>query len=149
MHNITSNIGVAQALAPQTIIASALNSGVLDCRGAEAVAIAVLVGTAADTLSGSVHVALKIEHADDDGTGAPAAFAPCADADVLNVSGLAAGVFADINSAAKDEKRYVIDYCGGKRFVKVTATPTGLSSGMPIAMLALKGNLTQLPAANA
>ena len=33
-------------------------------------------------------------------------------------------------------------------FVKVTATPTGLTDGGPIALLGLKANLSQLPANN-
>lgn len=148
MHNITSNIGIAQVLMPQKITSAALDSGNIDMLGAEALAVAVLVGTIDDTLGSGVHVTLKIEHADDDGSGAPAAYAACTDADVLNATGLAAGAFALINASDKDELRYVIDYRGGKRFVKVTATPAGLTNGGAIAMLALKGNFSQKPVIN-
>jgi hypothetical protein len=148
MHNIVNNIGIEQSLMPQTIQASALNSGNIDTQGAEALAIAVLVGDIADTLSGSVHIDLKIEHAEDDGTGAPAGYTACADEDVLNFSGLSSGKFLSIDAAGKEQKRHVIGYCGGKRFVKVTATPVSLTTGGPIAMLVMKGNLNQLPVAN-
>jgi hypothetical protein len=148
MHNIVNNIGIEQSLMPQTIQASALNSGNIDTQGVETLAIAVLVGDIADTLSGSVRIDLKIEHADDDGTGAPGSYAACEDADVLNYTGLSSGKFQSIDASGKEEKRHVIGYCGGKRFVKATATPAGLTNGGPIAMLTLKGNLSQLPVAN-
>ncbi len=47
-----------------------------------------------------------------------------------------------------EAKRYVIGYRGGKRFVKVTATPVSLSTGGPIAMIALKGATAQKPVVN-
>lgn len=148
MHNIVHNIGIAQSLMPQTIQASALNTGNIDMQGAETLSVVLLVGDIADTLSGSVRIDVKIEHADDDGAGAPAAYAACADEDVLNFTGLASGQFLSIDAAGKEQKRHVVGYRGGKRFVKVTATPVSLTTGGPIAMLALKGNLSQLPATN-
>ena len=149
MHNISSNIGFEQSLMPQTIQAAALNTGNIDTQGAEALAVAILVGDIADTLSGSIRIDVKIEHADDDGAGAPGAYTACTDEDVLNFTGLAAGKFLSIDAAGKEQKRHVIDYRGGKRFVKVTATPVSLATGGPIAMLALKGNPGQLPVTNA
>jgi hypothetical protein len=148
MHNIVNNIGIEQSLMPQTIQASALNTGNIDTQGAEALAVAILVGNIADTLSGSVRIDVKIEHAEDDGAGAPAAYAACTDEDVLNFSGLSSGMFLSIDAPGKKQKRHVIGYIGGKRFVKVTATPVSIATGGPIAMLALKGNLSQLPVAN-
>lgn len=148
MHSLVDNIGVTQCLAPQTIQASALNSGNIDTRGAETLAVVVLVGNIADTLDSTHRLDLKIEHADDDGTGSPGAYAACADADVLNFTGLSSGVFASLAADTQDQKRYVIGYNGGKRFVKVTATPVTLTTGGPIAMVALKGALSQLPVNN-
>lgn len=148
MHDIVNNIGVTQLLMPQTILSSALDTGAIDTQDADIQSVVVLIGNIADTLNGSVRIDLSIEHADDDGTGNPASFSACEDTDVLNFSGLASGVFASINFAGAAEKRYVVDYIGGLRFVKVTATPSGLTNGGPVAMLGLKGNLRQLPAVN-
>jgi hypothetical protein len=148
LHDIVNNIGIEQSLMPQTIIASALNSGNIDMLGAEALAVVVLVGNTADTLSGSVRIDLKIEHAEDNGSGAAGAYAACTDEDVQNFTGLVSGVFLSIDSAGEKQKRYAIGYRGGKRFVKVTATPTGLTAGAPVAMLALKGNAAQVPVNN-
>lgn len=84
LHDIVSNIALEQSLNPQTIQGSALNSGNVDCRAFGAVAIAVLVGNIADTLGASNRIDLKIEHADDDGSGSPGAYSACTDDDVLN-----------------------------------------------------------------
>lgn len=149
MHDIVSNISIIQAAMPQTIQAAAVTTGNIDCQGAENLSVAVLVGAIADTLGPSNRIDLKIEHADDDGTGNPAAYAACADADVLNFSGLIAGVFLSLDAAGKKQKRHVVAYRGGKRFVKVTATPVAIATGGPIAMVALKGGLSQKPAINA
>ncbi|MBI3440664.1 MAG: hypothetical protein HY052_02480 [Proteobacteria bacterium] len=150
MHSLVDNIGIEQSLAPQTIQASALNSGNIDTLGSDTLAITVLIGAMADTLSSSVHLDLKIEHADDDGTGSPGAYAACADTDVLHFSSLSgAGVFLSLTANSQTQKRCVIGYTGGKRFVRVTATPVSLTTGGPIAMLALKGSVHQLPVANA
>lgn len=145
MHDILSNIAITQVAAPQEIKAAAVTSGPIDTQGADALAVAVLLGAFGDTLAAGKRVDLKIEHAEDDGSGAPAAYSPCTDDDVTGSEGLSSGIFAVVDANAEAEKRYVIGYRGGKRFVKVTATPTGLSTGGTIAMLALAGNLAQKP----
>lgn len=149
MHDIISNIAVAQVLAPQTIQASALTSGNIDCQGSETLAVAVLVGNISDTLDASNRIDLKIEHADDDGTGSPGSYASCTDDDVLNATGLSSGIFMSLDANGKENARHVIGYRGGKRFVKVTATPVSIETGGPIAMVALKGNATSKPVSNA
>lgn len=149
IHDLVNNVLVEQSLSPQSIQASAVNSGNIDCRSAGALAVAVLIGNIADTLGTSNRIDLKIEHADDDGTGNPASYNACADEDVLNYSGLAAGVFLSVNANAMKSKRYVIGYRGGKRFVRVTATPVSLATGGPVAIVALKGLTTQRPVSNA
>ncbi len=148
MHNIVNTTGIEQSLMPQTIQAAALNTGNIDMQGAEALSVVVLVGNIVDTLDASHRIDVKIEHAEDDGTGAPAAYAACTDDDVLNFAGLSSGLFLSIDAAGKEQKRHVIGYRGGRRFVKVTATPVSLTTGGPVALLALKGNLNQLPAVN-
>lgn len=149
MHDITSNIGIEQVLKPQTVQAAEATSGNIDCRGAESVAVVVLTGTIDDTLGASVRLDLKIEHADDNGNGAPASYAACTTADIANATIASGGIFASIDASTKDEKRYAVSYKGGKRFVKVTAVPVSLTNGGAVAMIALKGNLAQAPVSNA
>jgi hypothetical protein len=148
MHNIINNIGITQVLNPQTIQASALSSGDIDTQGTETLTVVLLVGNITDTLDATHRIDVKIEHADDDGTGAAGSYAACADADVLNFTGLSSGIFKSLAAAGDKSKRYAIGYVGGKRFVKVTATPVSITTGGPVAMLAMKGNLSQRPAAN-
>ena len=148
MHNITSNIAISQVLTPQTIQASALNSGNIDTLGCESLAVVLLVGAIGEALDESNRIDVKIEHAEDDGTGSPASYAACTDEDVLNYTGLSSGQFLSIDSEGEESKRYVIGYRGGRRFVKVTATPVSIASGGPIAMLALKGNTSHKPVSN-
>lgn len=139
-----------QALKPQTIQASALNSGNIDTQGYESLTVAILVGDVADTLPGSPagKMELMIEHAADDGTGSPGAYAACTDSEVIGFTGLTTGIFQTIDTDAEDNRRYAIGYRGGNRFVRVTATPTNLSSGGPIAMLAVKGHPHTAPVDN-
>lgn len=148
MHDITSNIGILQLLPPQTIQAAALDSGDIDLQGAESLAIAILVGNIADGLSGAARIDVKIEHAEDDGSGAPGPYAACTDEDVLNFANLDAGTFLVIDAPAQENRRHVIGYRGGRRFVKVTATPVGLATGGPVAMIGLKANAAQNPVSN-
>lgn len=148
MHDLVNSLSIIQCLAPQTVQASAVDSGDIDMQGAQTLAVVVMVGDIGETTDADNRLDLKIEHADDDGAGAPDAYAPCADEDVLNFENLTSGVFASIDDAAKEEKRHVIGYRGGKRFVKVTATPVSLATGGPVAMLALKGQLSQKPQDN-
>lgn len=148
MHDITSNIHLSQVLDPQTIQGSALDSGDIDAQGFETLAVAVLVGEIGDTLDASNRIDLSIEHADDDGTGSPGSYAACTDADVLNASGLSTGIFKAVDAAGDESARHVIGYRGGKRFVKVTATPVSLATGGAIAMLALKGGASGAPVDN-
>lgn len=148
MHDLVNNLSLSQSLNPQTIQAAALDTGNIDMQGAEMLAVVLLVGNIVDPLDSTHRIDCKIEHADDNGAGAPGPYAACADEDVLNFANLSSGLFLSIDAAGKEQKRHVIGYRGGKRFVKVTATPVTLTTGGPIAMLAIKGNLNQIPATN-
>lgn len=143
MHDIVNNLTIAQCLAPQVIQAAALDSGNIDMQGHETLAVAVLVGNITDTLDADNRIDLTIEHGD-----ATDAYTPCTDEDVLNFTGLSSGAFLSIDAAGKEQKRHVIGYKGGKRYVKVTATPVSMTTGGPIAMVAIKGNAASAPVTN-
>lgn len=143
MHNIVDNIKVDQLLKPQTITDTELASDVVDMQGAENLAVAVMVGDIADVLSTSAKLDLKIEYSDDG-----VAFESCTDSDVANYETLTAGVFASIDDEAKEAARYLVEYVGSKRYVKVTATPTGLINGGEVAMVAMLANHSQRPVVN-
>lgn len=144
MHDLINSIAVSQIVAPQTIQATALTSSVIDRQGAESLALAIAVGDIADTLDADNRIDISIEHADENEA---SAFAACTDADMIGVAGLTSGVFLKIDAAAKENRQHVAGYNGGKRFVRVIATPVSLATGGAIAVLALKGNLAQSPQA--
>lgn len=147
MHDLLNSLGIAQIIAPQTVQAAPVAGSAIDMQGCESLALIVAVGEIADTLDSDNRIDVKIEHADDDGTGNPGAYAACSDADVMASETLVSGVFLSIDDTALENKRHAIGYCGGKRFVKVTATPVSMTTGGPLAVLAIKGNLSQRPAA--
>lgn len=143
MHDLINSLAVIQAVAPQTVLSAPVTGAAIDMQGAENLAFIVAVGAVGDTLDADNRIDVKIEHADDDGSGNAGAYAACGDADVLGASGLANGVFLSIDAAGKTNKRHTLAYQGGKRFVRVSATPVSLESGGAVAVLAIKGNLAQ------
>lgn len=143
MHDIVNNLTITQCLAPQVIQAAALDSGNIDMQGYETLAVAMLVGNITDTLDADNRIDVKIEHGD-----ATDAYTACTDEEVLNFTGLSSGIFLTIDAAGKEQKRHVIGYRGGKRYVKVTATPVSMSTGGPIAIVAIRGNAAQAPVTN-
>lgn len=145
MKDIYNNVAVVQALTPATVQAAAVNSGNIDMQGYNSLTVVVAVGAIVTALTATEKLALTIEHADDDGTGAPAAYAACADADVLGFTGLVDGLFKTLNADTMDSKTYPIGYVGGKRFVKVTVTPTSITTGGPVGITALKGHPSFAP----
>lgn len=149
MHDLHSNILVVNSAKPQTISGTTpVTSGDIDRQGYEAVEIIANFGNLVDTLNGTtVKVDLLLQHADDDGTGNPAAYAAIADTDVLGWTGTASGVFKTLG-LSMDQKLYPIGYRGGKRFIKLTATPAGLSTGGPIAITTVLGKPYNAPTSN-
>lgn len=147
MHDLINSVAVIQTVTPQTVLATPVVGTAIDMRGAESLAVIVAVGAIGDTLDASNRLDVKIEHADDDGAGNPTAYTACSDTDVIGANGLSGGIFLSVNAGAKASKRYTLGYTGGKRFVRLTATPVSLETGGPIAILAIKGNLAQSPQA--
>lgn len=148
MHDILSNVKIEQLLAPQVVDNEALVTPVIDRQGSEALAFAVMVGDVADTLGSSVRIDLQLQHADDDGAGNPGAFQNCGDDDVLGAQGLVNGVFKQINHADDENKRHCLEYRGGKRYVRLSVTPVGLTDGGTIAVAGFKANTSTRPVAN-
>jgi len=135
-----------QALVPSTITTAAKNTGDEDLRGFDSCLIVVDLGLIDGLSTGSPTpgtIAVKVEHADDDGAGAAGAYANVADTD-LDGGTQTAGVvhtFDEDNTTA-----FKIAYIGDRRFIKVTLTPTGLGSGGPIGVGLVLGHAHLEPA---
>lgn len=149
MRDLHSNVAPVQALAAQTINqgTGALVSSDVDLAGFNAAQIVVHYG-AIDEMGaspqGAAQIAIKLEHADDDGTGSPDTYAPVTLADVTGVASVAGGVVATVTS---DLAPTGFGYLGDKRFVRVTLTPTGLTNGGPVGVIVNKGHPRHAPAA--
>ena len=134
MFDAKSRSKSVNAIAPQTITGSAIVSGNLDLAGFNGAKIAVLPGTVDGLNGGSPTpgtIAVKLEHADDDGAGAPGAFADVALTDVLGPASVSAGVVTTLSESNGGVQE--IGYVGDKQWLRLTLTPSGLGAGGPVA----------------
>lgn len=93
---------------------------------------------------GTAKVEVQLEHADDDGTGSAGTYSNVALADVVGPSSVSNGI---VGSYTDDQTvKKVCGYIGGKRFIRLTARPTGLTNGGPVSMLVIKGHPRHAPA---
>lgn len=149
MRDLHNNVAPVQALPAQTISqgTGALNTGAVDLGGFSGAQVVVHYGEidemGASPLGGA-QIAIKLEHADDNGSGAPGTFVNATGADVTGVASVAAGVVATVTS---DLVPTSFGYVGDKRYVRVTLTPTGLTSGGPAGVIVNKGHPRHAPAA--
>ena len=149
MQDLTNNLTPVQALPARTINqgTGALVSGNVDLAGFNAAQVVVHYGDI-DEMGGSpvggAQIAVLLEHAADNGSGAPGVFAAVTLADVTGVANVAGGVVATVTSDLAPTR---VGYVGEKRFLRVTLTPTGLTNGGPVGVIVNKGHPRHAPAA--
>ena len=145
MRDLHNNITHVTAVAPQTIAGVNLQSGNIDLSGFNAAEVVTFLG-GIDELGaspvGAAKLEVKLEHADDDGTGSPGAYANVGPADVLGPSSVSGGIVA---STAGGNSFLEVGYLGDKRFIRVTLVPTGLTNGGPVAAWIAKGSPRHAP----
>jgi hypothetical protein len=118
--DIQNNLKLVNSVLPLLRTADVNGSGV-DTQDSVGVALVAHVGTSGDTLSGSVYLALEVEHSDDNSS-----WSDCADADIdAAVTGANTGTFAKIDDAAEDDAVYKCNYLGNKRYVRVVGNLVG------------------------
>lgn len=135
-------------LAPTTGIAPVaadadVNGVSVDLQGYEAALLVAEVGIAGVALSGTDKIEFEVEHADDDGAGAPDTWADCADADLVNaVTGTSDGTFGVVDTDTTDEETtFQTSYIGGKRWVRVVANFSGThAAATPISAVVVRGH---------
>ena len=147
MKDLYNNLEVVSIIDPVSVTNDGAPAAVedIDLAGFNSALIVYSVGTEAGTLSASLYHTLKLEHADDDGTGSAGDYAAVAAADVLGVTP-ALGIIFTIDDPAKDNAVYKCGYVGGKRFLRITAAETGATSGCPISVVLIKGHGLDVPA---
>jgi len=143
MKDLHSNIKPVSCLDPISI--SATQAAVeVDLAGFNSAEIIWLTGLEEGTLSGSLGWTLTVTHADDDGTGVAGSYSNVAAADVLGVTP-ASGVCVTLDDPAEDNTLYRFGYVGGKRFIKLLVSEVGTTTGMPQALLVIKGDPLDAP----
>ncbi len=135
MHDLYHNVAVQQALNPVNATATQTSS-TIDLQGYNSATVVVALGTAGDTLSGSVFWTLTLQESSDDSS-----YSAVTTAGLLN--GAASYV---VNSSSLDKTAYNFAYIGGKRYVQAVITKTGtMTVGTPLAVIGLKGNASKKP----
>lgn len=135
MRDLYHNVLVTQHLNP-VVSTSTKTSSTIDLQGFNSASVVVAVGTSADTLTGSLYWTLSLQHSDNDSSYSAVA-----------ASDTSAGVISYVvNSSSLDKTCYSFGYVGGKRYLQAVATPAGsVSSGVPLAIVALRGNPAARP----
>ncbi|RMD62208.1 MAG: hypothetical protein D6826_07960 [Alphaproteobacteria bacterium] len=147
MQDLHSNVAPVQALPAQTInqATGALVSADVDLAGFNAAQVVVHFGDIVELGAspvGSAQIAVTLEHAGDDGTGAPGPYSAVAAADVIGVAAVSGGIVATVTS---DLVPMSVGYVGDRRFIRITLTPTGLTSGGPAGVIVNKGHPRHAP----
>jgi hypothetical protein len=130
MRDLISNINFARAISPAAATAdnTALVSQIVDRRGSDSLALAIIIGALADA---DATFAVTIEHGD----ASNLSDAVAVPADQLN--GTLAG--ASFTFAADDTVRK-IGYVGGKRYVRATITPANNAGNVFVSAVWVLGN---------
>jgi hypothetical protein len=116
---------------------TAIVSAIIDKKGYESLTLAIVTGGNTDT---DVAFSVLVEDGNDSGLSDNAAVD---DAFLIGTEALAGFTFADDVECRK------VGYIGGKRYVRVTVTPSGNDSGnIFLAGVAILGNPRKAPTAN-
>lgn len=150
MRDMDSNNVAVQGIAPivMTFALGAQNTGNVNLQGFDGALVELNLGAkhASDTFNSTNKITFLVEHADDDGTGSPGAYASVAAADVIGVTP-SSGVVHTVDAVGKLAQIVQFGYVGNKMFLKVTATPAGtIANGLPLAVTVIKGYPRRVPA---
>ena len=132
MRDLHHSIGTSTALAPQTITTSAVNGVIIDVSGFDSLSFVVTSGTVTD---GTSYTASLTEGDASDLSGGTTVAA----GDILGTL----PVFA----ATDDNVTKRCGYVGNKRYVRLTLTPAGATSGGVFSAVAVKGHPASAPVA--
>jgi hypothetical protein len=137
MRDLHNNLHVKRAISPVVATDNTpLVSQIIDRQGFDSLEFALQLGTIADA---DTTVVVLIEDGDDSGLSDAAAVA---DEALLGTEALAGFQFDDDNEPRK------IGYIGGKRYVRMTVTPSNNTGNLPIAAVVLLGHPHLMPTAN-
>ena len=139
--SIHDTIRVSQPGFIQTITSGNIAFADIDTRGFDSAMFGLVFGDI-DEMGGSpvggAQIDVHVEHATDDGSGSPGAYADVADSDIDgdNIT-VSSGIVASLTD---DRTAYSFGYVGSRRFVRVTLEPTGLTNGGPVGLVLMQGH---------
>lgn len=136
--DLYSNLYPTVALAPVVVADNTAQvTSIIDMKGYDSVVFYILTGALADA---DATFATTVTHGDAvDSEATPTTITDSAAADALAFQGTLAGAsftFADDNAVKRIG--YMPGKAGGKRYVRLTITPTGNAGNAPLAVLALR-----------
>ena len=133
LNEMNPKVAIAPVVATDN---TALVSNIIDTLGHRACTFVIVTGTLEDA---NATFAVTLEHGNDSGlsdTAVPAA------TDLVGTPTLAGFTFAADNACRK------IGYIGGRRFVRLTITPSANTGNAPLACVAILGDALSQPTAN-
>jgi len=140
MKDLYNNIEAVSVLNPIAISETAVHTDI-DLAGFNSCVILIDTGADAGTgLSASHKLVFTMDHSDDGTT-----YTAVTTADMLDLT-VSSGVVLTIDSTDKDNTLYKLGYIGGKRYLQLTYTETGVVS-MPMSIIVVKGHPLDAPVA--
>lgn len=137
MRDMISGMDMKRAISPVSVSDNTAQvSQILDTRGYDSVALAILTGAIADA---DTTFTVLMEESDDSGMSGATAVA---DIDLNGTEALAGFQFDDDNEVRK------IGYVGSKRYIRATITPANNASAALLAAVWLLGKPSRQPTAN-
>ncbi len=138
MRDLMNHIAPKRAISPAAAVAdnTAFISQIIDVQGYDSLTFLILTGSLADA---DATFATLVEHGDAANL-SDAAAVP--DAELVGTEALASFTFSD------DDKVFKVGYVGGKRYVRLTVTPTNNSGNSFVSAVALLGHPHWFPTAN-
>lgn len=140
MKDLYNNIEAVSVLHPIAISETAVHADI-DLAGFNSCVILIDTGADAGTgLSASHKLVFTMDHSDDGTT-----YTAVTTADMLDLT-VSSGVVLTIDSTDEDNTLYKLGYIGGKRYLQLTYTETGVVS-MPMSIIVVKGHPLNAPVA--
>lgn len=140
MRDLMNDIDLRVAITPRVVSDNTAAVGEnIDRTGYESLTFAIATGTLADVDATFVTL---VEHADDNGSGAPGAYAAVPDDQLVGTEALAGFDFS------ADVKCRKIGYVGDKKWARLTVTPANNAGSAPLAAVAILGHAHLRPTPN-
>lgn len=137
MRDLHNNIHIKRAISPVSSSSdTALTSQIIDTAGYESLEFVIATGSLSDA---AATFTVLVEH------GATSNLSDAAAVDDAQLLGTEADASFD---EADDDKVFKIGYVGGKRYVRLTITPSGNGAASLIAAVAVLGHPHSAPTSN-